>query len=86
MKLEKITINRKHEMFWNLLAQPLIKNDININRKHEMFWNTLPVADIIFSCVLTVNMKCFEIRQYYFLIIQMKLLTVNMKCFEIYIF
>ena len=42
MKLEKILINRKHEMFWNCLR--LIKNKIvmSINRKHEMFWNILP--------------------------------------------
>ena len=41
MKLEKILINRKHEMFWNLLIVPPLVVVIFINRKHEMFWNNL---------------------------------------------
>ena len=39
MKLEKITINRKHEMFWNLRKEYLSTAGVAINRKHEMFWN-----------------------------------------------
>ena len=39
MKLEKITINRKHEMFWNLFCFSSSSSTNLINRKHEMFWN-----------------------------------------------
>ena len=41
MKLEKILINRKHEMFWNTIAIIRAGEVIYINRKHEMFWNGL---------------------------------------------
>ena len=40
MKLEKIHINRKHEMFWNYKSCISTQARILINRKHEMFWNT----------------------------------------------
>ena len=39
MKLEKILINRKHEMFWNRHRRVSIFDNWDINRKHEMFWN-----------------------------------------------
>ena len=39
MKLEKILINRKHEMFWNTASTSGLLETENINRKHEMFWN-----------------------------------------------
>ena len=39
MKLEKILINRKHEMFWNGDYTCDIEAFKVINRKHEMFWN-----------------------------------------------
>ena len=60
MKLEKILIIRKHEMFWNTSSLSYILFN-KINRKHEMFWNP-PKNDLIRACLrLTVNMKCFEI-------------------------
>ena len=40
MKLEKILINRKHEMFWNLNIPIFNLVKSLINRKHEMFWNS----------------------------------------------
>ena len=39
MKLEKILINRKHEMFWNVAKEISMVANTEINRKHEMFWN-----------------------------------------------
>ena len=41
MKLEKILINRKHEMFWNANRLIVFLRLGFINRKHEMFWNYL---------------------------------------------
>ena len=41
MKLEKILINRKHEMFWNKLGGLVMQLTVLINRKHEMFWNNI---------------------------------------------
>ena len=46
MKLEKIHINRKHEMFWNEFAISKPNPGKSINRKHEMFWNYLMGCDI----------------------------------------
>ena len=43
MKLEKILINRKHEMFWNISIYFSMSSTAFINRKHEMFWNTLSI-------------------------------------------
>ena len=42
MKLGKITINRKHEMFWNSDTLKYYPQGEIINRKHEMFWNPNP--------------------------------------------
>ena len=56
MKLEKILINRKHEMFWNnsnLLSS--LKTISLINRKHEMFWNIDPSG--ISSDIDIINRK-----------------------------
>ena len=62
MKLGKITINRKHEMFWNFLLYQWIVASVIINRKHEMFWNFVIKKIEHLGAWLTVNMKCFEIR------------------------
>ena len=32
-------INRKHEMFWNIVISVFFGVKTPINRKHEMFWN-----------------------------------------------
>ena len=34
-----ISINRKHEMFWNTKDTADFLGISKINRKHEMFWN-----------------------------------------------
>ena len=66
MKLEKILINRKHEMFWNFLISLFLFKTANINRKHEMFWNVTEKERLIYEIIkLTVNMKCFEILNQY---------------------
>ena len=53
-------LNRKHEMFLNMVMEILLVCPNTLNRKHEMFLNyqnreVLQTANKI----LTVNMKCF---------------------------
>ena len=55
MKLEKITINRKHEMFWNLWVNLNSFLNFEINRKHEMFWNWS--KDNIWISSIKINRK-----------------------------
>ena len=52
-------LNRKHEMFLNLIFNifSLIKK--MLNRKHEMFLNGHGTTKGIRRVDLTVNMKCF---------------------------
>ena len=49
MKLGKITINRKHEMFWNKKKVEEERLGNLINRKHEMFRNLGLVISIFWS-------------------------------------
>ena len=61
MKLEKILINRKHEMFWNIynFGNNLTLNGLTVNMKcFEIGQRIVTAWDI---AKLTVNMKCFEI-------------------------
>ena len=55
MKLEKILINRKHEMFWNTVVSDGMYYELTINRKHEMFWNAICFENCC-SC-LKINRK-----------------------------
>ena len=85
MKLEKILINRKHEMFWNfeLHCQLFFAFLLTVNMKCFEIENSKHI-NIVYS-TLTVNMKCFEIfydRSWVRICI---ILTVNMKCFEIHL-
>ena len=41
---------------------PMKLEKIHINRKHEMFWNRIGNMFFICSALLTVNMKCFEMK------------------------
>ena len=86
MKLEKILINRKHEMFWNMKLGRKGSTLRTINRKHEMFWNEREGDFEIVGNILTVNMKCFEILMSLPNDKIKRILTVNMKCFEMMIF
>ena len=61
MKLEKILINRKHEMFWNIWTVPLKRwyEKLTVNMKcFEINYNPF---ELQCQVLLTVNMKCFEI-------------------------
>ena len=49
MKLEKILINRKHEMFWNNSIAKDFLVMFKINRKHEMFWNDNEIIQPLYN-------------------------------------
>ena len=49
-----------------------------------MFWNFIKSEYVQESSLLTVNMKCFEIRLDIVPELTEDKLTVNMKCFEIF--
>ena len=50
-----LSINRKHEMFWNDFKLNVLINGGVINRKHEMFWNRVMELEKIAGSILTVN-------------------------------
>ena len=50
-------------MFWNFGCVIYVLIVVKINRKHEMFWNQGANTKNKAEALLTVNMKCFEIRK-----------------------
>ena len=48
-----------------------------------MFWNGIGNPNLLAFSILTVNMKCFEIKKRMLRSNGKLILTVNMKCFEI---
>ena len=61
IQVASMTMNLKHEMFWNRVME-LEKIAGNImNLKHEMFWNKCQQKLTRLSNKWTLNMKCFEI-------------------------
>ena len=83
MKLEKITINRKHEMFWNRQHNINTPIALRINRKHEMFWNDNDIYCYCKETIINRKHEMFWNCTAFGLLSAFSLLTVNMKCFEI---
>ena len=82
MKLEKIHINRKHEMFWNFLT--IFETFIIIKLTVNMKCFEMPLTKLLNQEYL-INRKHEMFWNLQKMVEKEKLLklTVNMKCFEI---
>ena len=64
MKLEKILINRKHEMFWNgIYGKDKEKRWLWLTVNMKCFEINIFINTFYSFVLLTVNMKCFEIEK-----------------------
>ena len=61
IEINKILINRKHEMFWNVYTLLTILSMIELTVNMKCFEISIKVALNSNIFLLTVNMKCFEI-------------------------
>ena len=54
-----LTMNLKHEMFWNFAKMLLPQNVLKMNLKHEMFWNKLTWGSFILTTPMNLKHEMF---------------------------